>query len=73
MPRSEAYERSGNGRKTVGIRLKKHLTSERARTASTYTTRPSSLKVSDEIAGMIAFKESAYNVIRTTLGVQPKM
>ena len=28
MPRSEAYERNDNGRKTVGIRLEEHVTSE---------------------------------------------
>jgi hypothetical protein len=47
MPRSEAYERNGNGRKTVGIRLEEHVASERKRvrtkTVSTYMTRPSSL------------------------------
>lgn len=47
MPRSEAYERNGNGRKTVGIRLEEHVASERKRvrtkTAGTYMTRPSSL------------------------------
>jgi hypothetical protein len=47
MPRSEAYERNGSGRKTVGIKLEEHLTSERARagtsTTNTYMTRPSSL------------------------------
>lgn len=46
MPRSEAYERKDNGRKTVGVKLTKNLTRERARhgrTAGTYMTRPSSL------------------------------
>ena len=46
MPRSEAYERKDNGRKTVGVKLTKNLTRERARhgrTAGTHMTRPSSL------------------------------
>jgi hypothetical protein len=36
MPRSEAYERNGNGRKTVGIRLEEHSTSKRARAGGGY-------------------------------------
>jgi hypothetical protein len=46
IPRSEAYERKDNGRKTVGVKLMGNLKRQRVkhgRTTDTYMTRPSSL------------------------------